>query len=238
MSTPRLVTLKVEEPAKRQGGVKVGSVAGAGRQAEDRSAGDLMAVLVVAEHDNKALKPATLNAVAAAAEIAKAGGGDVHILVAGKDCRAAAEAAAKIAGVAKVLLADDAAYEHGLAENVAPLAGQARAAVIRICWPPATTLRQELDAAGRRAARRDADLRHQRASSRPTPSCGRSMPATRWRRCSRRTRSRSSPCAAPRFRRSRPSGGSAAVEAVERHRLGRALANSSAPNCRNPSGPN
>src|SRR5215831_17743670 len=77
-----------------------------------------MAALVVAEHDNKILKPATLNAVAAAEEIA---GQDVDILVAGKDCRPVAEAAAKIAGVKRVLLADDAAYEHALAENVAPL---------------------------------------------------------------------------------------------------------------------
>jgi electron transfer flavoprotein alpha subunit len=77
-----------------------------------------MSALVVAEHDNAALKPATLNAVAAATEIA---GQDVDILVAGKGCRSVAEAAAKIAGVRKVLLADDAAYDHGLAENVAPL---------------------------------------------------------------------------------------------------------------------
>jgi electron transfer flavoprotein alpha subunit len=77
-----------------------------------------MAALVVAEHDNRALRPATLNAVAAASEIAA---GEVDILVAGKDCGAVAEAAAKIAGARKVLLADDAAYEHGLAENVAPL---------------------------------------------------------------------------------------------------------------------
>jgi electron transfer flavoprotein alpha subunit len=77
-----------------------------------------MAALVVAEHDNEALKPATLNAVAAASEIAA---GEVDILVAGKNCRGVAEAAAKIAGARKVLLADDAAYEHGLAENVAPL---------------------------------------------------------------------------------------------------------------------
>jgi electron transfer flavoprotein alpha subunit len=77
-----------------------------------------MVVLVVAEHDNAGLKPATLNAVAAAKEIA---GPEVDVLVAGKDCRAAAAAAAKIAGVRKVLLADDAAYDHGLAENVAPL---------------------------------------------------------------------------------------------------------------------
>src|SRR5712671_7841039 len=77
-----------------------------------------MAALVVAEHDNAALKPATLNAVAAAKEIA---GRDIDILVAGKGCHAVAEAAAEVAGIRKVLLADDAAYDHGLAENVAPL---------------------------------------------------------------------------------------------------------------------
>jgi len=80
-----------------------------------------MPVLVIAEHDNKSLKPATLNAAAAASELSKAGAGDMHILVAGQDCRPAAEAAAKIAGAGKVLIADDAAYGHGLAENVAPL---------------------------------------------------------------------------------------------------------------------
>src|SRR6202048_5593004 len=77
-----------------------------------------MAALVGSEHDNAALKPATLNAVAAAKEIADE---DVDILVAGKDCRAVAEAASAVAGVRKVLLADDGAYDHGLAENVAPL---------------------------------------------------------------------------------------------------------------------
>ncbi|MBV9198502.1 MAG: FAD-binding protein [Alphaproteobacteria bacterium] len=77
-----------------------------------------MAALVIAEHDNRALKPATLNAVAAAHEIAA---GEIDILVAGKDCRGVAEAAGKVAGARKVLLADDAAYEHGLAENLAPL---------------------------------------------------------------------------------------------------------------------
>ncbi len=77
-----------------------------------------MAALVVAEHDNAALKPATLNAVAAAKEIAGEG---VDILVAGKDCRAVAEAASVVAGVRRVLLADNGAYDHGLAENVAPL---------------------------------------------------------------------------------------------------------------------
>jgi electron transfer flavoprotein alpha subunit len=77
-----------------------------------------MTALVVAEHDNRALKPATLNAAAAAKEIA---GADVDVLVAGKDCGPVAQAAAAVAGVRKVLLADDAAYDHGLAENVAPL---------------------------------------------------------------------------------------------------------------------
>jgi electron transfer flavoprotein alpha subunit len=76
-----------------------------------------MALLVVAEHDNKTLKAATLNAVAAAAAI----GGEIHVLVAGQDARPAADAAAKAAGVAKVLLAEDAAYEHLLAEDVANL---------------------------------------------------------------------------------------------------------------------
>jgi electron transfer flavoprotein alpha subunit len=76
-----------------------------------------MAVLVLAEHDNKTLKPATLNAVTAAQAI----GGEVHVLVAGEGARPAAEAAAKIPGVAKVRLAEDAALAHGLAENVAPL---------------------------------------------------------------------------------------------------------------------
>jgi electron transfer flavoprotein alpha subunit len=76
-----------------------------------------MSILVVAEHDNKELKSATLHAVAAAEKL----GGDVEVLVAGKDCRAAAEAAARLPGVKKVLLADAAEYEHDLAENLAPL---------------------------------------------------------------------------------------------------------------------
>ncbi|KAH2843287.1 hypothetical protein KXW36_000273, partial [Aspergillus fumigatus] len=73
-------------------------------------------VLVWAEHDNAALKDATLSAVTAASHL-----GEVHVLVAGAGVAGVAEAASKIAGVARVLAADDAAYEHGLAENVAPL---------------------------------------------------------------------------------------------------------------------
>src|SRR3546814_673332 len=76
-----------------------------------------MSTLIVAEHDNTALKPATLNAVTAAGQLP----GETHILIAGAGCDAAAQAAAKIAGVTKVLKADDAAYAHGLAENLAPL---------------------------------------------------------------------------------------------------------------------
>jgi electron transfer flavoprotein alpha subunit len=76
-----------------------------------------MSILVLAEHDNAALRPATLNSVTAAAEI----GGEVHLLVAGADCASAAAEAAKIAGVAKVLHADAAIYEYDLAENLAPL---------------------------------------------------------------------------------------------------------------------
>ncbi|WP_233888000.1 electron transfer flavoprotein subunit alpha/FixB family protein [Paraburkholderia flagellata] len=73
-----------------------------------------MTNLVIAEHDNHSIKAATLNTVAAAQKI----GGDVHVLVAGHNAQAAADAAAKIAGVAKVLLADAPQLEQGLAENV------------------------------------------------------------------------------------------------------------------------
>jgi len=74
-----------------------------------------MTALVIAEHDNASLKGATLNTVTAAAQC----GGDVHVLVAGHNAGAAAQAAAQIAGVAKVIHADAAALEQGLAENVA-----------------------------------------------------------------------------------------------------------------------
>jgi electron transfer flavoprotein alpha subunit len=76
-----------------------------------------MAILLVAEHDNKSLKEATARALSAATVIAP----DIHVLVAGKDCRPAAEAAAKLAGVAKVLVAEAAPYEHMLAEPMAAL---------------------------------------------------------------------------------------------------------------------
>jgi electron transfer flavoprotein alpha subunit len=74
-----------------------------------------MTALVIAEHDNASIKGATLNTVTAAA----ACGGDVHVLVAGHNAAAAAQAAAQIAGVSKVIHADSDALAHGLAENVA-----------------------------------------------------------------------------------------------------------------------
>ncbi|HET9618382.1 MAG TPA: FAD-binding protein [Pseudolabrys sp.] len=76
-----------------------------------------MTTLLIAEHDNKTLKDATAKALTAA----KALGAEVHVLVAGKDAKAAADAAAKLDGVAKVLLAEGAAYEHQLAEPMAAL---------------------------------------------------------------------------------------------------------------------
>jgi len=75
-----------------------------------------MKTLVWVEHDNASVKDATLAAVTAASQL-----GEVHLLVAGAGCAAVADAAARIAGVGKVHLADDAAYGNGLAENVAPL---------------------------------------------------------------------------------------------------------------------
>lgn len=76
-----------------------------------------MSILILAEHDNAALNGATLSVIAAANKI----GGDITVLVAGANCAAVADAAAKAAGVSKVLLADNAAYEHQLAENVSLL---------------------------------------------------------------------------------------------------------------------
>ena len=76
-----------------------------------------MSLLVIAEHDNAVLKTATLNAVTAAAKI----GGEIHILVAGSNCGAVAEQAAKVAGVAKVKVADAAQYGDQTAENLAAL---------------------------------------------------------------------------------------------------------------------
>jgi electron transfer flavoprotein alpha subunit len=100
-----------------------------------------MATLIIAEHDNSILKPATLNTVAAAAAI----GGDAVLLVAGEGCQAVADQAAQVAGVSKVLLADNAAYGHQLAENVAPLVAElAKSAGFEYVLAPATTTGKNL----------------------------------------------------------------------------------------------
>lgn len=92
-----------------------------------------MSVLVVAEHDNSGLKAATLNTIAAAAKL-----GAVEVLVAGQGCRAAAEAAAKVDGVAKVWLADDAVLAHGLAENLAPVVAKLAERYSHVLAPAST----------------------------------------------------------------------------------------------------
>ncbi|MBL8713021.1 MAG: FAD-binding protein [Alphaproteobacteria bacterium] len=102
-----------------------------------------MTVLLIAEHDNASLKPATLNAATAAAKL-----GDFDILVAGAGCAAVAEAAAKIAGCKKVLLADDAAYAHQVAENMASLVAKIGAGYSHILAPATTSGKNMLPRVG------------------------------------------------------------------------------------------
>ncbi|AEF55231.1 electron transfer flavoprotein subunit alpha/FixB family protein [Marinomonas posidonica] len=94
-----------------------------------------MSILVIAEHDNQSLKPATLNTVSAASQI----GGDVHILVAGFECQTVVEQAAAVAGVANVLVADNQVYEHQLAENTSKLIVEVAAGYTHILAPATTT---------------------------------------------------------------------------------------------------
>lgn len=94
-----------------------------------------MSILVVAEHDNAAPKASTLNTVTAAAALSDA---DIHLLVAGRNSAAAAEASAKITGVTKVLHADAAEYEHGIAENIAPLIAKLAPAYGHVLSPAST----------------------------------------------------------------------------------------------------
>ena len=98
-----------------------------------------MSIIVVAEHDNNAIKTSTLNAVTAALQL----GGDVSLLVAGRNSGAAAMAAANIAGVAKALHADAPHYEHALAEELAPLVVACGAGASHIL-APATTFGKNL----------------------------------------------------------------------------------------------
>jgi electron transfer flavoprotein alpha subunit len=94
-----------------------------------------MATLLIAEHDNKTLKDATNKALTAAAAL----GGELHILVAGSDCRAVADAASKLHGVGKVLLVEAAALEHMLAEPMAALIVSLAGAYTSIVAPATTT---------------------------------------------------------------------------------------------------
>ncbi|MDE0007609.1 MAG: electron transfer flavoprotein subunit alpha/FixB family protein [Gammaproteobacteria bacterium] len=94
-----------------------------------------MTVLVVAEHDNSALRPVTLNVFAAALEI----GGEIDVLVAGAGCASVADEAAAIDGVRKVLLADAPSYEHQLAENMGALIAEIGAAYDHILGAHTTT---------------------------------------------------------------------------------------------------
>ena len=96
-----------------------------------------MSVLVIGEHDNAELKPATLHTVTAAKEVA--GAEEIHVLVAGQGCAAVADAAAAIPGVAKVLLADAPVYEHRLAENLGPLIAELAKGYSHVLAPATTS---------------------------------------------------------------------------------------------------
>ena len=148
-----------------------------------------MRILILAEHDNEALRPVTLNVVAAARAI----GGDYDILVAGRACGTVAEAAARIDGARKVLVADHEAYEHALAENVAPLVAELGGDYDRILGAHTTT-GKNVPAAGRRVARHANGIGHYRRGDRrhvPPPHLRRQRHRHRalsrtppwWRRC-------------------------------------------------------
>ena len=94
-----------------------------------------MTTLVIAEHDNASIKSATRNTITAAAEL----GAEITLLVVGTDCQAAANEAASIAGVAKILVADSAVYAHQLPEAVAPLIAQVASNFTHILAPATTT---------------------------------------------------------------------------------------------------
>ncbi len=94
-----------------------------------------MTILVIAEHDNSTLKGATLNTVTAASQM----GDEIHLLVAGYNCASVTETAASVAGVSKVLVADNAVYEHQLAENMGKLVAELGKDYSHIVAPATTT---------------------------------------------------------------------------------------------------
>lgn len=131
-----------------------------------------MAILIIAEHTNSALAAATLNVVTAAQKI----GGDIHVLVAGSGVGGAAEAAAKVAGVSKVLVADNAAFAHQLPENVAPLIAELGKGYSHVLAAATTNGKNFLP---RAAALLDVDQISRSSPLKvPTPSSVRSTPVT------------------------------------------------------------
>ena len=115
--TPRLTVLKVAGAAQTYSRGNCRKCQPAGGEAAQRSKGDLMSVLVIAEHDNTALSVGTTNTITAATQL----DADVHVLVAGSGCRAVAEQVAKVNGVSKVRMTNNTLFEHALAEPIAAL---------------------------------------------------------------------------------------------------------------------
>ena len=112
-----------------------------------------MKTLLLGEHDNKTLRDSTAKALSCAASL----GGEVDLLIAGKGCRAVAEQATQLSGVARVLLVDADAYEHMLAEPVAAL-DRLTCGAVRRNTGSVDQFRAQHPAAGRSVTRRHADL--------------------------------------------------------------------------------
>jgi hypothetical protein len=196
--TPRLT---VERWSSRRRARPACKVAGrrTGGEAERRSGGDLMAVLLIAELNGAEL---ALDSTAKALTAVK-GLGEMTLLVAGALRRGRRRGRAKLDGVSKVLVADAPALGHGLAEPMADLSSAWRAPIPTS--GPGDRAGQEHHAARRRAAGCDGAPTSPRSST-PTPSCARSTPATPSRRSSRRTPRRWSPSAPPPSTRRRAGG--------------------------------
>jgi electron transfer flavoprotein alpha subunit len=188
-----------------------------------------MSCLVIAEHDNKSLKEATAKVVTAATQI----GGPVHVLVAGQDCDAAAQAAAKIAGVEKVLVADDALYAKMIAETMETLI-LSLADKYDVILAPATTNGKNY--MPRVAAKLDVAqiseiIKVVSADTFERPIYAGNATAMPSPRCRRAAARRSSPCA-PQPSRSRATAARRRWRRSPRRPI-RACPNSSARNCRN-----
>ena len=134
-AAPRFEVVNVEPPPGPQRRHQGGERRRTGGKTQKRSKGDRMSVLVVAEHDNRVLRPVTLNVLAAASEI----GGDIDVLVAGSACAEVAQSVAAVGGVSRVLCADAPAYAHQLAENLAPLVVEVGASYEHILAAHTTT---------------------------------------------------------------------------------------------------